>query len=68
MNSYFVPAACNRARSVERVEPIVICSDSLGISVTNFLMITPMMGGRARVKEIDSHSTYMPPSFSSKRQ
>src|SRR5207245_4756026 len=57
-----------RARTAERVEPSVRSSDSLGMLVTKGPTSHPRPVGISRVKEIDSHSTYTPPSRSTKRQ
>jgi hypothetical protein len=47
---------------------MVISRDSLGMLVTKGLMSQPRPVGMSRVREIDSHSMYTPPSFSSNFQ
>ena len=54
--------------SVFRVVLSVNSSDSRGRLVTKGPTIHPSPNGMSRVNEIDSHSTYTPPSRSSKRQ
>jgi hypothetical protein len=45
------------AARADRVEPMVISRDSLGMLVMKGLMSQPNPVGLSRVREIDSHST-----------
>ena len=66
--AYRFRATAILASTAERVEPSVCSNDSLGMLVTKGPISHPKPVGMSRVSEIDSHSTYTPPSRSTNRQ